>query len=255
MYATAQALVLGLSASRTATGNRTPKGGTGDRRDVREPSPPPDLSLVPRDGRRPLPQLRGRGGARARFCARNQGSCTTERPSPRPPPRSFLAERGRQADRARTPPPLPYGDGNRGCRQVVYGRGGRGVRAPCGPGRPVRCRSPLSARKFARGGAGGGALREGCAPAGPRTRSGGATAVSLTRRGGGSAPLATVVSLPTARAARPGAQRRDTPKPPFHLPVRVTPITPAEVHGLDMNPAQTKIVAPTLPRSANDGCT
>jgi hypothetical protein len=28
--------------------------------------------------------------------------------------------------------------------------------------------------------------------------------------GGGSAPLATVVSLPTARAARPGAQRRDT---------------------------------------------
>src|SRR5688572_10557683 len=30
---------------------------------------------------------------------------------------------------------------------------------------------------------------------------------------GGSAPLATVVSLPTARAARPGAQRRDTPNP------------------------------------------
>src|SRR5688572_9597098 len=28
---------------------------------------------------------------------------------------------------------------------------------------------------------------------------------------GGSAPLATVVSLPTARAARPGAQRRGTP--------------------------------------------
>jgi hypothetical protein len=32
-------------------------------------------------------------------------------------------------------------------------------------------------------------------------------------RSGGSTPLATVVSLPTARAARPGAQRRDTPKP------------------------------------------
>jgi len=32
-------------------------------------------------------------------------------------------------------------------------------------------------------------------------------------RGGGSAPLATAVSLPTAREARPGAQRRDTPIP------------------------------------------
>ncbi|HYH83253.1 MAG TPA: DUF5916 domain-containing protein [Longimicrobium sp.] len=32
-----------------------------------------------------------------------------------------------------------------------------------------------------------------------------------TRRAGGSAPLATAVSLPTAREARPGAQRRDTP--------------------------------------------
>jgi len=31
-------------------------------------------------------------------------------------------------------------------------------------------------------------------------------------RGGGPARLATVVSLPTARAARPGAQRRDTPR-------------------------------------------
>ncbi len=29
---------------------------------------------------------------------------------------------------------------------------------------------------------------------------------------GGSTQLATVVSLPTARAARPGAKRRDTPK-------------------------------------------
>jgi len=36
---------------------------------------------------------------------------------------------------------------------------------------------------------------------------------STARRGGGPARLATVVSLPTARAARPGAQRRDTPTP------------------------------------------
>src|SRR5690349_12191446 len=35
---------------------------------------------------------------------------------------------------------------------------------------------------------------------------------SRTLSGGGSAQLATVVSLPTAHAARPGAQRRDTPK-------------------------------------------
>jgi hypothetical protein len=32
-------------------------------------------------------------------------------------------------------------------------------------------------------------------------------------RAGGSPPLGTVVSCPTARAARPGAQRRDTPEP------------------------------------------
>src|SRR5687767_14214615 len=33
-------------------------------------------------------------------------------------------------------PPLPYGAGNRGCRQAVYGRGGRGVRGPPGDGGP-----------------------------------------------------------------------------------------------------------------------
>src|SRR5687767_4552864 len=36
---------------------------------------------------------------------------------------------------------------------------------------------------------------------------------------GGSAPLATVVSLPTARAARPGAQRRGTPEPAVEVVV------------------------------------
>src|SRR4051812_44782873 len=35
---------------------------------------------------------------------------------------------------------------------------------------------------------------------------------TISWRGGDSAPLATVVSLPTAREARPGAQRRDTPR-------------------------------------------
>jgi hypothetical protein len=49
--------------------------------------------------------------------------------------------------------------------------------------------------------------REGCAPGGPgRRRHRG------YRGGGGPARLGTVVSCPTARAARPGAQRRDTPR-------------------------------------------
>ena len=62
-----------------------------------------------------------------------------------------------------------------GCRQVVYGRGGPGGEGPAAiPADRFRCRSPLCARNE-RGGAGGGApLREGCAPAGPRTRSRGA---------------------------------------------------------------------------------
>jgi hypothetical protein len=51
----------------------------------------------------------------------------------------------------------------------------------------------------------------------PQGRDPGALAPPLQRRAetwrdGGSAQLATVVSWPTARAARPGAQRRDTPK-------------------------------------------
>src|SRR5215213_10878297 len=60
-------------------------------------------------------------------------------------------------------------------------------------------------------------LREGCAPGGPGTRRP-ARAVDFDekkpgRAAVGPARLATVVSLPTARAARPGAQRRDTPEP------------------------------------------
>ena len=57
--------------------------------------------------------------------------------------------------------------------------------------------------------------REGCAPAGPRHRRACTREKEMRRTmvsAGGSAPLATVVSLPTARAARPGAQRRGTPK-------------------------------------------
>jgi hypothetical protein len=56
-------------------------------------------------------------------------------------------------------------------------------------------------------------LREGFAPAGPRRRKREDTAVSCPPAGGGSAPLGTVVSFPTAREARPVAQRRGTPTP------------------------------------------
>src|SRR5687768_9054170 len=76
---------------------------------------------------------------------------------------------------------------------------------------------------------------------------------------GGSAPLATVVSLPTARAARPGAQRRATPKPAASVP------HPADIRhaagrnkpaSLVMSTVQAEIVAPTNDlRRANDGCT
>src|SRR5215216_6193304 len=45
-----------------------------------------------------------------------------------------------------------------------------------------------------------------------RARRAGTPPTQQYRGGGGPAPLATAVSLPTARAARPGAQRRDTPK-------------------------------------------
>src|SRR3954466_8494876 len=57
-------------------------------------------------------------------------------------------------------------------------------------------------------------LREGFAPGGPRHRRAraGPPIGKISWRGGDSAPLATVVSLPTAREARPGAQRRDTPR-------------------------------------------
>jgi hypothetical protein len=52
-------------------------------------------------------------------------------PLPDPPPQTAW---GRETAResavaARSSPPLPYRAGTRGCRPVVYGRGGRGVRA------------------------------------------------------------------------------------------------------------------------------
>ena len=64
----------------------------------RGPSPPTAFLLVPRNGGRPLPQLRGRG-----FRVRTVPGAASG-----------------------ASPPLPYGAGTRGCRQDMYGRGGRG---------------------------------------------------------------------------------------------------------------------------------
>src|SRR3954465_4813280 len=50
-------------------------------------------------------------------------------------------------------------------------------------------------------------------------------------RAGGSAPLATVVSLPTAREARPGAQRRDTPNLRRSLVPELRPATGYDSEG------------------------
>ena len=128
-------------------------------------------------------------------------------------------------DRILPSPPLRGGEGpgERGPRRAQFdlfrrvtefsplreertGRGrGRGPPPAATRTQPERNRSSTSPRGFGGGGepgrAGGGACGCSVEPSTPQSNS------------GGSAPLATVVSLPTARAARPEAQRRDTPKP------------------------------------------
>jgi hypothetical protein len=113
---------------------------------VRKAHPPSPTNCV---GEGVYPRLRREGGGWSR----------PSTPLPDPPPQTAWGrEMAREsAVSERSSPPLPYRAGTRGCRQVVYGRGGRGVRAPPEDGGPV----PLPLQ-----------LREGCAPAGPRTRSG-----------------------------------------------------------------------------------
>ena len=110
--------------------------------------------------------------------------------------------------------PAPARDEARCCRRELKAGGGLCVRRES-----CRCRWRLSRPSLTPDEASGIApTREGFAPGGPRRR----CAREMVSddwnawRTGGSAPLATVVSLPTAREARPGAQRRDTPAPePF----------------------------------------
>jgi hypothetical protein len=180
-------------------------------RSSRRPATPPPTSG----------QLRGRGFC-GRSLARVAGS-VHRRGAPPPGPLARSSWRGGDPIGQDLLPSLPYGDGTRGCRQVVYGRGGRGVRAPA---------------RTRRGPGGPDPLREGCAPAGPRTRSERTTAVSLSVCGGGSAPLATVVSLPTARAARPPLAG-DTPAPAVAVVVRrnLSPVTRSSPPAPPPNPS------------------
>jgi hypothetical protein len=89
-----------------------------------------------------------------------------KRPPPRPSPHKLRGGgrwHGRVPSWREVLPLSRTGQALEGCRQVVYGRGGRGLGSRRGTAVRSRCRS-----------------REGCAPAGPRTRSGGAQAVSCS---------------------------------------------------------------------------
>jgi hypothetical protein len=170
-----------------------------------------------REGRAPpspaLPhKLRGGGRIRARWGRVRGCECPSRcdgGPLPRRPFRSFLATAadpspnfgggvgagGAFGDSVGSPP-LPHFAPDcrpRGSRRAGEGAGGWGPARMLPPGR--RCRCVRDAR--------------------PEGREPGANGHSSTVPvcAGGSAQLGTVVSCPTARAARPGAQRRDTPRP------------------------------------------
>ena len=76
---------------------------------ARRPSPPPGLSLVPRDGWRPLPRLRGRGGSRDIAARRRAAVCVRGGPSP-PPGLSLVPRDGWR--------PLPRLRGRGGGRSI-----------------------------------------------------------------------------------------------------------------------------------------
>src|SRR5688500_13442399 len=64
-----------------------------------------------------------------------------------------------------------------------------------------------------------------------------AVAVAVAVR---SAPLATVVSLPTARAARPGAQRRDTPECAVAVVLAVDVAVAADIRTAATHPVEPR---------------
>ena len=140
----------------------------------------------------------------------------TRRQLPRPPlqrrkatrtARSFGRGRETASRFARSPHPRPRP------RPLSRTLRGRGVTRATG------CRSgnEFSPLREERAGRGRGRSSVRVRDARPQGRDTGALArarrhASRMVSAGGSAPLGTVVSCPTARAARPGAQRRDTPR-------------------------------------------
>ena len=121
----------------------------------RGPSPPPGLSLVPRDGWRPLPQLRGRGG-REMAARRLASNCVRWRPSPAHPRK--LRGGGRlhpeAPERDRSLYPLPLAGRAREGASPGEGPRGRGeIPASAHPN------SPLSARSLCGEGSGEGPSR------------------------------------------------------------------------------------------------
>jgi prepilin-type N-terminal cleavage/methylation domain-containing protein len=113
-------VALGVDARR---GSRR---GRSKRRRAGRPSPPPGLSLVPRDGWRPLPQPRGRGVAERSRLDDRPRSASAGAPLPDPPPQTARGrENGTEAAEERSnSPPLP--------RQRGRGPGGGGLAGASG---------------------------------------------------------------------------------------------------------------------------
>ena len=165
--------------------------------------------MLPREGRAPppgshysptSPKTAG-GGCRVERSCRDDRHRTGARTSPSPPA------------------PLPRCAGDKGRIRSRFGwRGRMGWRAPAEP-RPRR-RSSCRCSRVMDGAGTRGAERTSAVrvrDARPQGRDTGAPCRRRRKgtesgRAGGSPPLGTVVSCPTERAARPGAQRRDTPK-------------------------------------------
>jgi len=176
-------------------------GGAETRGEALREGPAPPCRALPRSPRfaRPFAEncTRGSVGAaerdRSPRKSRRGGRWASVRARRALTPRVMVRENC-LADTSRFPPPIT-GEGNTLAIRAFRSRGSAGCSLS-----PVPCTR---------------SSREGCAPGGPgrrraRDRPGND---AKPGRGGGPARLGTVVSCPTARAARPGAKRRDTPTP------------------------------------------
>jgi hypothetical protein len=173
------------------------------------PSPPPGLSLVPRDGGRPLPQLRGRGGE-GRLTALRMG-WRERRAPPIPGPSPTNVGEGRtalQPSEAQSNSPLPPCS----LRGKGPGDGGRCPAAECPSKRSALSATPTSPRGF------GGRWASGARPEGAcllawKAAEARSNSPPLPRSGGGgpcgrSAMLVGALSTESAGVRATGARRR-----------------------------------------------